>query len=208
MPANTFAPFGLQSFGHQDGSAPTMGMSKFTMNSSYATAVYNGDLVAFSSAARGVVVQFSTASAAEPPVGVFVGCEYYNPTVNRVTWSPYFPGSVGSSSPVTAYVISDPEMTFLVQTSTASVIGSSAQGSLVSWNAGTGNALTGQSGGYADGVTGLTSTITGNLRVVDAYSNFGPPGANGTDTATSGQWLIVQPNGWVRNTVTVTGVTS
>ena len=47
------------------------------------------------------------------PLGVFAGCEYYNPTVNRVTWSPYFPGSVGSSSPVTAYVITDPEMTFI-----------------------------------------------------------------------------------------------
>src|SRR5262245_20828428 len=126
---NTFSPFGLTPFGHRDGSPPTMGMSKFIMDSSYATAVFTGDLVSFSSAVAGRVVQFSTV-ALEPPLGVFQGCEYFNTTVNRVVWSPYFPGNVGSSSPVTAYVIDDPEMTFLIQASTSAVIGSSNTGQL------------------------------------------------------------------------------
>jgi len=136
---------------------------------------------------------------------VFQGCEYYNSQVGRVVWSPYFPASAGSSSPVTAYVIDDPEMTFLVQSSSAAVVGSSNTGMLISITTGTGNALTGRSGAYAETITSLSSGI---LRIWDSYANFGPPGANGTDTTVASQMLIVQPSGWVRNTVTVTGITS
>ena len=204
--ANTFAPFGLTAFGHRDGSPPTMGMSKFTINSSYATAIFTGDLTAFSSALPGVIVQYSSANT-EPPIGVFVGCEFYSPTAARVQWSPYFPGSVSSSSPVTAYVIDDPEMTFLIQASTTAVLGSSNTGQLLgAITTGTGNTLSGRSAMSADGT--VTSLSSGILRIWDSYANFAPPGANGTDTAAAGQILVVQPNGWVRNTVTVTGITS
>lgn len=201
---NTFAPFGLTPFGHRDGSPPTMGMSKFTMNSSYATNVFTGDLVAFSSALPGIIVQYSTA-ATEPPLGVFQGCEYYNTQVQRNVWSPYFPASAGSSSPVTAYVIDDPEMTFLIQSSSGTVVGSSNTGQMISVTTGSGNTTTGRSGGYAETITSLSSGI---LRIWDSYANFAPPGANGTDTTVASQILVVQPNGWVRNTVTVTGITS
>lgn len=203
---NTFAPFGLVSYGHRDGSAPTMGQSKFTMNSSYATAVYTGDLVAFSSALPGIIVQYSSV-AVEPPLGVFAGCSFYNPVVNRVQWSAYFPGSVSSSSPVTAYVIDDPEMTYLVQASTNAVLGSSNTGYLLgAHTTGTGNTITGRSGTYVDAT--VTSLSSGFLRIWGAYAGSAPPGANGTDTTVAGQILIVQPSGWVRNTVTVTGITS
>ena len=141
--ANTFSPFGLTPFGHRDGSAPTMGMSKFVMNSSYATSVGTGDLVCFSSALPGVIVQFSSAQT-EPPLGVFQGCEYYNATVARQVWSPYFPASAGSSSPVTAYVIDDPEMTFLIQCSTTATLGASNTGYLLgAITTGSVNTLTG-----------------------------------------------------------------
>lgn len=206
--ANTFSPFGLTPFGHRDGSPPTMGMSRYFMNSSDTNVVYTGDLVGFSSAAApgpGKITLYSTAGA-EPPAGVFQGCEYYNSQVNRVVWSPYFPGSVGSSNPVIAYVIDDPEMTYLIQASTTAVVGSSNVGQLATVTTGSGNTLTGRSGAYADGT--VTSLSSGILRIWDSYSNSGPPGANGTDTTVAGQILIVQPSGWNRNTVTVTGITS
>lgn len=204
--ANTFAPFGLVPFGHRDGSAPTMGMSKFVMNSSDTVAVFTGDLVAFSSAVAGVITRYSSVNL-EPPLGVFQGCEYFNTEVNRVVWSPYFPGSVGSSSPVTAYAIDDPEMTFLIQVSTAAVIGSSNTGYLFgAITTGSGNTLNGRSAMSADAT--VTSLSSGILRIWDSYANFAPPGANGTDTTAAGQIMVVQPNGWVRNAVTVTGITS
>lgn len=207
--ANTFSPFGFRAFGHQDGSAPTMGMSKYTMNSSYATAVYNGDLVVLSSATPGTVEAWTAGLVATiKPLGVFVGCEYYNSNVQRQVWSPYFPASVGSSSPVTAYVITDPEMQFIAQASTGTVVGTSLQGMNISATVGTGNTTTGFSGAYLNSSQVGTQASSYAWRVVDSYSNFGPPGVNGTSTSEGGGWLVVQPVGWMRNTVTLTGVST
>lgn len=207
--ANTFSPFGFRSFGHQDGSPPTMGLQKFTINSSYATAIFTGDIVKNSSANPGTI-EFSTyaLNATVKPLGVFAGCEYYNSAVQRVVWSPYFPASVGSSSPVTAYVITDPEMTFLAQASTGTVVGTSLQGMNIGFTPGTGDTTTGRGNSYLNSSNIGTGASSFPWRVVDSYSNFGPPGANGTSTSEGGGYLIVQPVGWMRNTVTLTGVST
>lgn len=205
---NTFAPFGARSFGHQDGSPPTMGLSKYTMNSSYTGVVFTGDLVSISSANPGTV-QLTTA-ANITPLGVFAGCEYYSPSVARQVWSPYFPGSVGSSSPVTAYVITDPEMTFIAQASSGTVVGTSMQGMNISFTStGAGNTTTGISGQFLNSsqVTSLSS-LGYPWKVVDSYANFAPPGTNGASTDSGGGILVVQPNGWLRNTVILTGVST
>jgi len=206
--ANSFSPFGFRSFGHQDGSAPTMGLSKFTINSSYATAIYTGDLVKISSATPGTIEQFPAGlNATIKPLGVFAGCKYYDPNSQRVNWYAGFPASVGSSSPVTAYVITDPEMTFLAQASSGTVVGASLTGWNIAFTVGTPNTLSGQSGSYLNSSQVGTQASSYVWRVVDSYANFGPPGANGTSTD-GGGYLIVQPVGWMRNTVTLTGVST
>ena len=207
--ANTANPFGFRSFGHQDGSAPTMGLSKMTILSSYATAIYTGDLVALSSVAgfEGTLTIGPVANGTHQISGVFTGCEYYNSNVARTVWSSYFPASVGSSSPVTAYVITDPEMTYLAQASTGTVVGSSLIGWNIGFTVGTGNTTTGISGAYLNS-SNVGASSSYPWKVVDTYSNFGPPGINGTSTTEGGGYLVVQPNGWTRNTVTVTGVTT
>ena len=207
--ANTFAPFGYRSFGHQDGSAPTMGLSRYFMLSSDSVATFTGDLVVISSANQGYINQWVAATTGTiKPLGVFAGCEYYNSAVQRVVWSPYFPGSVGSSSPVTAYVITDPEMQFVAQASTAAIVGSSLIGKNIQGVVGSGNTLSGISGSYLDSGAVGTQASSYAWRVVDTYSNFGPPGANGTSTDSAGGFLVVQPTGWMRNTVTLTGVST
>lgn len=205
--ANTFSPFGFRSFGHGDGSAPTMGLTKGTILSSYATAIYTGDTVGISSASgfEGTLSAVFSSSTHQL-VGVFAGCEYYNPNVQRQVWSPYFPGSVGSSSPCIGYYISDPEMTYIVQASTGTAVGSSLIGYNIGVTAGTGNTTTGFSGAYVNSSqVGASSSYP--WKVVDSYVNYGPPGVNGASTDAGG-YLVVQPNGWQRNTVTTTGVTT
>ena len=207
--ANTFAPFGFRSFGHQDGSAPTMGLSRYFMLSSDTGACFTGDLVVNSSANPGYInVAVAALVATIKPLGVFAGCEYYNSNVGRVVWSSYFPGSVGSSSPVTAYVISDPEMTYVAQASSGTVVGASLTGWNIAYTVGTGNTTSGQSASYLNSSMVGTQASSYAWRVVDTYSNFGPPGANGTSTSEGGGYLIVQPVGWMRNTVTLTGVST
>lgn len=207
---NTFAPFGFRSFGHQDGSSPTMGMSKYTMNSSYATNVFTGDMVCLSSAVPGTVELFpdNGLNATIKPLGIFQGCEYYNSNVQRQVWSPYFPASAGSSSPVTAYVISDPEMTYIAQASSGTVVGTSLIGWNINFDVGSGNTTTGQSGAFLTSSAVGTAASSFAWRVVDSYSNYGPPGANGTSTSEGGGYLVVQPTGWMRNTVILTGVST
>jgi hypothetical protein len=138
--------------------------------------------------------------------GIFMGCEYYSATVGRKVWSPYFPGSVATSSgtnDVTAWVCTDPDMTYVVQASTTSVITSS----MVNLNFGSsvaspaGNTLSGQSLATLASTSGVT-TSTLPWRLVDFYSNYAPPGSNGTDNASAGQMVIVAPNNWDRKNLT------
>lgn len=207
--ANTFAPFGFRSFGHQDGSAPTMGLSRYFMLSSGTAACFTGDVVVNSSANYGYInVAVAGLNATIKPLGIFAGCEYYNSNVQRQVWSPYFPGSVGSSSPVTAYVITDPEMTYIAQASTGTVVGTSLIGQNIAWTVGSGNTTNGQSASYLNSSQTGTAASSFIWRVVDSYSNFGPPGANGTSTSEGGGFLVVQPVGWMRNTVTLTGLST
>lgn len=202
--ANTYAPFGFRSFGHRDDASPTLGLERKFVLSSDPNAIFTGDVVQNSTSGPGYVTQSTTGSVGA--YGVFSGCEYYSPTVGRMVWSSFFPGSVSSSNPVIASIISDPQMQFLVQSSTTAIVGSSQVGQNVGYTstgASGGNTLTGQS------VVGLlSSSVSANsslaFRIVDVYSNFAPPGVNGTDNASAGQILVVTPNNWDRRNLTST----
>ncbi len=204
--ANTNAPYGFRSFGHRDGSAPTMGLERLFILSSDATSYYAGDPVAQSSAAPGYLKLYGGSSLGSICYGIFVGCEYFAPSVNRMTWdNKYITGSgATSSNPVIAYVISDPEMQFLVQASSAG-LGSSNVGSnanVVGASVGAGNALTGISAATIDSAVGTVSGSSYPFRIVDVYSNFAPPGVNGTDNSSAYNVFVVAPNNWARKTLT------
>lgn len=196
--ANTNSPFGFRSLGHADGSAPTMGLQRYVLNSSDTNLYFTGDPVALSG---GVITPFNGSSGASPMVGTFQGCEFYSPSVGRVVWSSYFPGNLGtSSSPCNAYLITDPEMTFIAQASSTPFTSS-----MVGLNV---NVLTSQSslGNQTTGISAVTlaSTQVTNssslpFKIVDLYSNFAPPGVNGVDNTTNFNVAVVAPNFWVRH---------
>lgn len=206
--ANTNAPFGFRSFGHQDGSAPTMGLSRYFILSSDTTSYFCGDPVALSSATPGYIQLYGGSSLAPICLGIFAGCEYYAPAVGRVVWdNKYVTGSgATSSNPVTAYVISDPEMQFLVQASSAGLGSSNIGGnaSLLSGTQGAGNTLTGISAATINSATGTVAGSSYPFRIVDVYSNFAPPGVNGTDNSSAYNVFVVAPNNWARKTLTAT----
>lgn len=207
--ANTNNPFGFRSFGHRDGSAPTMGLDKYTINSSDANLYFTGDPVALSSAAYGVLSPYGGSSLTPKVLGIFAGCEYYSPNVQRVVWAPFFPASVSSSSPVTAYVITDPEMQFIVQCSSAG-FGSSMVGgncNILAAQSSLGNQTSGVSNVTIASTIGLTAGSSYPFTIVDAYSNYAPPGVNGTDNSSAYNIMIVAPNNWFRK-AGVTGVTT
>lgn len=208
--ANTNAPFGFRPYGHRDGSAPTMGMDKFKIYSSDTNSYYAGDPVAQSSAVAGYISLYAGTGATPICLGIFQGCEYYSPSVGRVVWSPSYVTGTGatSSNPVTAYVITDPEMQFIVQASSAG-IGSSMAGSNATVLAGTmgaGSALTGQSAATLASTVGSVAGSSYPFRIIDVYSNYAPPGVNGTDNSSAYNIVVVAPNNWSRKSLT--GVTT
>lgn len=203
--ANTFSPFGFRSFGRREGGAPTAGLTKFTFASSDTNLYFTGDPVVVSSAS--LVAGYMTlpsSGTTNQIAGIFAGCEYYSPAIARNIWSAHFPGNVGSSSPCTAYVITDPEQLFTVQCTTTAVIGTSCIGLNVGW------ASSLQSGGNTTtGISGValnSSTVSANsslgFRIVDTTSNYAPPGVNGTDGTAGGAIVVVAPNNWARRTLT------
>lgn len=204
--ANTYSPFGFRSFGQREGTAPTGGMERMFIASSDASLYFTGDVVCQSSGTTGTnpnTISLWSGSSGYVPAGVFVGCEYYSPSVGRMVWNSYFPGNVGSSSPCNAYVITNPQQLFIAQASTTSgVVGSSMIGfgiGIASSGQASGNTLSGQSNiALASSNTSIQSA-TSPFRVVDVYSNFAPPGVNGTSTGSEGAAiLVVQPNNWQR----------
>jgi hypothetical protein len=111
----------------------------------------------------GVTIAAGTAGTAvvyTPVSGIFVGCRYLSVANKFPVWRNYWPGS-DANGDVTAYVITDPNAQFIVQTGassgTAAAVGLSNIGQNISFALGTGLAANGLSGAYAD-----TYTLTAN----------------------------------------------
>lgn len=200
--------------------APPVGSTIVVTN---ATGVPNGAFTVVSATSTTAVVQSTTATAATsatstpvvtvyvPVAGVFAGCKYLSVSQKRTVWSNYWPGS-DTVNDVEAYVITDPNARFSVQTAnsntTATAVGQAQVGENIgfAWNDSTttgetnGNTFTGLSDFFADqftlssaGVTGANSFLP--FRIV-AIQNYLPgqasplSGINGND-ATSGYNKIV-----------------
>lgn len=201
---NTFSPFGFRQFRHIDGAPPTAGFDTLTVASSDVSVLGTGDVVVTSATGPYVTGPSSGLSQIR---GVFFGCEFFSPTVGRKVWSPFFPGSVQTSSGTAdaqAWVCTDQDMLYIVQCSTTATVTSSQ----VNLNFGVSSSTFNQ----ANTTTGLsvmtlasTSAATTNTlpwRLYDLYSNWAPPGTNGTDNTSAGNIVVVFPNNFDRNNFT------
>ncbi len=201
--ANVFAPFGFRQFRRFDGGQPTAGFDTLTIASSDTSVIGTGDCVITS--ATGPYVTAVVASSGLAQIrGVFFGCEFFSPTVGRKVWSPFFPGAVQTSSGTNdaqAWVCTDPEMLYTVQCSTTSTVTSSMINLNFGISSGVVNTTTGIS---ATTLASSTFATTAGLpwRLIDLYSNWAPPGVNGTDNASAGNIVIVAPNSFDRSVLT------
>lgn len=187
--ANTFAPQGFQPY-RGNGAAPTYGQVERSIGLT-AGAIYTGDPV--TSQSDGTIAQ--SVAGTNQIAGIFVGCEYVSATLNRVVWSPYWPGSGSAlaNTTVKGYLINDPDAQFLVQSGNAgSPVALTDIGANIQFALGTGNALNGRSGAYANQAVISPSTATLPFRIINLVVN--PPGANGTDSASNGNNIVVAFN--------------
>jgi len=209
--ANTFAPFGFLQYQGGAGGAPTFAQSTRRIASTNATAIFFGDpVVPVTGSATGYITR-GTTDATTVLAGIFVGCQYLSVSQKRTVWSRYWPGS-DANGDVIAYVIDDPNSRFLVQTSGSAFYNANAVstniaslpiGQYATFNIGSGNTSTGQSGAYLD----ATGTAVGSPFIIVSYV-FDPPGQNGTDPSTNYPNVVVGFNNevWRTNGAGPTGI--
>jgi len=202
--ANTNAPYGFKQYGGI-GVTPTYEQVVMSIASNNATPIYQNDPIVQLS--TGYIAQASSNSVAVG--GIFVGCKYLSVSQKRTIWMPYWPGS-DASGDVTAYVITDPNAQFIVQTAnsntTATAVGLTNVGNNIGFAIGTGNTATGLSGAYADQFT-IATTATLPFRIL-ALANYTPgqvsplASINGNDPTTAYNAIIVGFNNAVGKSLT------
>ena len=119
--ANTNAPYGLRAVNRNDGMPYAGATSQFLIDpAGLASNIFNGQVVLIN--ANGYIA-LSTATGADLTTnnlggsslgawGVFVGCSYVNAQGQQI-YAQYYPS--GTTGVVTAYVITDPNVTFQAQ---------------------------------------------------------------------------------------------
>ena len=110
--SNYDAPFGLRP---SRTSISSQQQNRYRIASGYATAIFQGDLVAM---VTGGGIERVAAGGSGLILGVFNGCNYTDPTTGKPTWSNYYPDSVAAAD-IIADVIDDPNATFEVQADAA-----------------------------------------------------------------------------------------
>lgn len=182
--ANTQAQFGFQHFGYLPGGSADYQLSKYQIQSSYATKIWFGDPVIKSAATQYILPSTGT-GAGTTISGIFYGCQY-TPVGGTPTWSPYFPASVGSDA--TAYVIDAPNALFRVA-ALLTPVPATAMGNCIGYSTGAGGTTVG--GGFSTyTVDQSLMNTTAAFQLVSFYPGIG----NGSDTTSNYNWVIVAFN--------------
>lgn len=162
--ANVNKAFGLRPLGKVGSNYNSDGDTQYRIASGTTDAIFEGDTVTFEAsggASTGYIIK-ATPGAANI-LGVFLGCQYTDPTTKKPTWKNYYPGGVAASD-IVAFIVDDPYALFLVQAS--GVAGNTAIGQnadLVQTVAG--NTTTGVSGlELSTGTLGAASAL--NVKVI------------------------------------------
>lgn len=109
--ANTNKAFGLRPLGKLGSNVNNDGNTQYRIASNTTTAIFEGDTVTLSG---GYVVKATPGDA--KILGVFLGCQYTDPTTKKTTFKNFYPGAVVASD-IVATVVDDPNALFMVQAS-------------------------------------------------------------------------------------------
>jgi hypothetical protein len=193
---NNNAPFGFTPY-RGNGAAPTYELSTRMIASANTTKIFQGDPVIPLN--TGYITQMAIGGTVRCE-GIFSGCKYLSTSAKRTVWSNFWPGA-DANGDVEAYLYSNPQMQFEVQsgdpTGTAAV-GFSSIGRYINVNyvggasPNNGNTANGLSTAFVDQDTIAAGTITNPFIIVGLVE--APPGAEGTDSASEFNRVIVAFN--------------
>ena len=186
--STTSAPRGLKPIGLLGGMPFAGSTMEISIDSGYATAIFNGDVVGYADVTNGTgtagtLVREPVANEVNP-IGVFLGCSYTDPNTGQPTHRQYYPGGIAATD-IKAVVSVNPMTLYEVQADGALAQAKLGQTIDLAQTA-SGNTTTGNSGIQADA---STAAITGKCwRIVDFVDR---PGSTINDAYTD---IIVMMN--------------
>ena len=201
------APYGFKAINELNGLPYAGATRQFPIARSYNTNIFYGDLVQLTTDGTLILTGYDASSSPSTviagAIGVFVGCQFTNPTTKQLQFSQYYPANTAAND-ILAFVIDDPSAVFKVAvvgqayntiSNTVSTIGYANQ-SLIGTNV------------YAiTGVAGSTTTGNSKMAVSGTY-----PATSGTGVkrvaSTSLPFRVVALVPETAYTVTGTGGTS
>lgn len=142
------APQGFRPCQYINGSSWSGQMNQYQIAYNYATQLFTGDAVILTTDGT---IQRAALNATTTPIGVFMGCKYYD-TTNTFQNLPFWPapGATLNNGNATALVVDDPNVLYDIQTDGTVYVNGAAltdlyNNAVISATA-TGNTRTGQSG--------------------------------------------------------------
>ena len=162
-------PYGLKPINLIGGQVFAGATRQIKIASAYGTDIFYGDVVRVSS--DGVLVKETgdTTVSATGVVGVFLGCQFTNPSTKQIQFQQYWPAGTVAADAV-AFVADDPDQLFKVAAvssgTTVAFYGQTLVGTNVALVQNAGSTVTGNSAVAIDG-TSANTTASLPIRIVD-----------------------------------------
>ena len=194
--ANAETSFGLRPIGMAGSGPNSTGLTKYEIASDNTNVIYNGEICV--PLAAGVIDQAgATDGGTTQALGILVGVEYVDSTLNKTIFKNFWPGSgsvsVDTNFPVKALVADNPNQLFVVAadatlTNRATALAAVFANASLGTSARSGSTNTGKSSSQL-GVSTIATTATLPLRIVGLADDV----AN-NDYASAGAHLYVRLN--------------
>ncbi len=194
--ANAETSFGLRPIGMVGSGPNSTGLTKYEIASNNTNVIYNGEICV--PLAAGVIDQAgATDGGTTQALGILVGVEYVDSTLNKTIFKNFWPGSgsvsVDTNFPVKALVADNPNQLFVVAadatlTNRATALAAVFANASLGTSARSGSTTTGKSSSQL-GVSTINTTATLPLRIVGLADDV----AN-NDYASAGVHLYVRLN--------------
>jgi hypothetical protein len=154
-------PYGFQPINLIGGQVFAGSTRFFPIASASTTAIFFGDVVRLNTG--GTLSKVSTTATATDAVGIFLGCQFTNPTTKQLLQQQYYPGAI-TASDIQAFVLDDPDALFKVAvtaagTSTISGVTQAAIGQNTALILTAGSTTTGDSNASVSATTGSGSAV-------------------------------------------------
>lgn len=158
-------PYGLQPVNLIGGQVFAGSTRQLKIASGYAANIFAGDVVKLVSTG---VIEKDTGTTTATPVGVFVGCQFTNPSTKQIQFQQYWPTGTVAADAV-AFVLDDPDVLFKVAAvssgTTVAFYGQTVIGTNVALVQNSGSTTTGDSAVAIDG-SSAASTVSLPIRII------------------------------------------